>query len=69
MSSVSSAKRCFAPGSAQRARAHGKARSQLSRCAFPHVTVRQARLGKLSANASTLTRGGLRIVLGAPGVL
>src|SRR5882672_5507061 len=49
---------CFAPDR-RSAHAHtGKARCSFTLVPSRHVTVRQARLGKLSANASTLTRGG-----------
>src|SRR5882672_8761571 len=58
MSSVSSAKRASPRIGAARTRTRAKRDRSFTLVPSRHVTVRQARLGKLSANASTLTRGG-----------
>src|ERR1700730_17474301 len=58
MSSVSSAKRASPRIGAARTRTRAKRDRSFTLVPTRHATVRQARLGRLSANSSTLTRGG-----------
>src|SRR6516165_743451 len=59
MSSVSSAKRATPRIGAARTRTRAKRDRSFALVPSRHATVRQARLGRLSANSLTLTRGGL----------